>query len=101
MSEYVAEIAPVHTGASVSVRGDSGLAARKAGPVAWFATMLGFVLSPPRAGERGMVTVEFIFGVLIAIAIVTIVVSALGQKELAGFFMNVLKKLVSLIFKGI
>ena len=101
MSEYVAEIAPIDTGASVSGRGHDGLTARKAGPIGWLTTMLGFVLSPPRAGERGMVTVEFIFGVLIAIAIVTIVVSALGQKELATFFMNVLKKLVGLIFKGI
>ncbi|QDP95122.1 hypothetical protein FOE78_03605 [Microlunatus elymi] len=95
------EIAPVDTGASVSDQSNSKRAARQAGPVAWFTTMLGFVLSPPRANERGMVTVEFIFGVLIAIAIVTVVVTALGQKELATFFLGVLKKLVSLIFKGI
>lgn len=68
------------------------------GAVTWFSTMLGYLLSPPRRSQRGMVTVEFIFGTLVVIAIVTVVATMLHDAKMATFFAGVFKDLVSKIF---
>ncbi|SDS52789.1 hypothetical protein [Microlunatus soli] len=69
-----------------------------AGPLSLFSTMLGYILSPPRPSERGMVTVEFIFGTLVVIAIVTVVATMLHDEKMATFLAGVFKDLVSKIF---
>jgi hypothetical protein len=45
-----------------------------------------------------MVTVEFIFGTLVVIAIVTIVATMLHDAKMAAFFADIFKKLVKMIF---
>lgn len=69
-----------------------------AGPFTLFSTMLGYLLSPPRRSQRGMVTVEFIFGTLVVIAIVTVVATMLHDQKMATFLAGVFKDLVSKIF---
>jgi hypothetical protein len=66
---------------------------------AWFATMLGWVLSPPKPGERGLVTVEFIFGIILVIAIVTVVVSVIHRPAMGDFFLKLIQWLLNLIKK--
>lgn len=67
-------------------------------PIGWMAAMVGLVLSPPRRAQRGMVTVEFIFGTLVVIAIVTVVATMLHDAKMATFFAGVFKELVKKIF---
>lgn len=66
---------------------------------AWFATMLGWVLSPPKPQDRGLVTVEFIFGIVLVIAIITVVVSVIHRPAMGDFFLNLIKWLLNLIRK--
>ena len=67
--------------------------------VAWFAAMLGWVLSPPKPGERGLVTVEFIFGIILVIAMVTVVVSVIHRPAMGDFFIKLIQWLLNLIRK--
>lgn len=66
---------------------------------AWFATMVGWVLSPPKPGERGLVTVEFIFGIVLVIAIITVIVSVIHRPAMGDFFLKLIQWLLNLIRK--
>ena len=74
---------------------------RTEGPAATvsFAMMLGWMLSPPKPRERGLVTVEFIFGIVLVIAIITVVVSVIHRPAMGDFFLNLIKWLLNLIRK--
>jgi hypothetical protein len=70
---------------------------RRVNPITWVAAVVGVILAP-RKPQRGMVTVEFIFGTLVVIAIVTIVATMLHDAKMAAFFADIFKKLVKMIF---
>jgi hypothetical protein len=73
--------------------------AHRNGAAVWFATMIGWVLSPPKPGERGLVTVEFIFGIVLVIAIITVVVSVIHRPAMGDFFLKLIQWLLNLIRK--
>ncbi len=66
---------------------------------AWIAAMIGWTLSPPKPGERGLVTVEFIFGIVLVIAIITVIVSVIHRPAMGDFFLNLIQWLLNLIRK--
>ena len=65
-------------------------AIRFRGPQAWLATMMSWVLAP-RRNERGVTTIEYIFGAILAIAIVTVVVGVIKNPAVGSLFMTLIE----------
>lgn len=53
-----------------------------------------------RGAERGLVTVEFIFGIILVIAIITVVVSVIHNPAIGKLLMELLSWILGLI-KGV
>jgi len=56
--------------------------------------------SHQRGPERGLVTVEFIFGIILVIAIITVVVSVIHNPAIGNLLMQLLSWILGLI-KGV
>ena len=87
----------INTAESTAISGPGSTVGRRVNPITWLAAVIGVVLAPRRS-QRGIVTVEFIFGTLVVIAIVTIVATMLHDATMASFFADIFKKLVKMIF---
>jgi hypothetical protein len=58
------------------------------------------IAEPARGGERGLVTVEFIFGIILVIAIITVVVSVIHNPAVGQLMLQLLSWILGLI-KGV
>lgn len=56
--------------------------------------------APAQGSERGLVTVEFIFGIILVIAIITVVVSVIHNPAIGKLLMELLSWILGLI-KGV
>lgn len=72
---------------------------RRCQPI-WFVAMLGQLFTMPRRSQRGLVTVEFIFGIILVIAIITVVVSVIHNPAVGQLLLQLVSWLLGLI-KGV
>lgn len=66
----------------------------------WFVAMLAQLLAAPRRSQRGLVTVEFIFGIILVIAIISVVVSVIHNPAVGKLLLELVSWLLGLI-KGV
>ena len=77
-----------------------GAAATGQGRPVWFVAILGQLLAMPRRAQRGLVTVEFIFGIILVIAIITVVVSVIHNPAIGQLLVQLISWMLGLI-KGV
>lgn len=91
MSEVVS-VEPVDAEAPV---GQASRAARsrftQLAPTAMVASVLGWVLVPQSRSERGFTTVEYIFGIILAVAVITVFISVVTNDANQGLFTAVIE----------
>jgi Flp pilus assembly pilin Flp len=61
------------------------------GPAAWLAVLLGWMMSPVSRDQRGVTTIEYLFGAILAIAIVTVALTVFRRPETADLFQKVIE----------
>lgn len=66
----------------------------------WFVAMLAQLVTAPRRSQRGLVTVEFIFGIILVIAIISVVVSVIHNPAVGKLLLELVSWLLGLI-KGV
>jgi hypothetical protein len=74
--------------------------AGRTGQPARFPARLARSLMPGRTAQRGLVTVEFIFGIILVIAMITVVVSVIHNPSIGRLLVEVVSWLLGLI-KGV
>jgi hypothetical protein len=85
MAEVVAEVALADPAAVGSVRSDHrGVegAGRCTDSQLWLASVLGWVLAPVKRDQRGMVTIEWLIGLLVVLAMAGLVIAAITTGNL-------------------
>lgn len=66
----------------------------------WFVAVLAQLVTAPRRSQRGLVTVEFIFGIILVIAIISVVVSVIHNPAVGKLLLELVSWLLGLI-KGV
>lgn len=66
----------------------------------WFMAMLTHLVAASRRSQRGLVTVEFIFGIILVIAIISVVVSVIHNPAVGQLLLQLVSWLLGLI-KGV
>lgn len=91
MSEVVS-VAPVDAGPPVGPAPPRAARSRIAqlAPTAMVASVLGWVLVPPSRSERGFTTVEYIFGIILAVAVISVFISVVTNDANQGLFKAVI-----------
>ena len=64
---------------------------RSRGPLVWLASIVAWVLAPPKRGQRGITTIEYIFGAILAIAIVTVVVTVIRNPAVGEMMLKLIE----------
>lgn len=94
MSSVVMEgAAPQVSGRPVIMdSGDRGpVRERRRGPQVWLASIIAWVMARPARDQRGITTIEYIFGAILAIAIITVVVAVVRNPVVGEMILTLIQ----------